>query len=88
MRRAAVSAFAGAMHCGVSSGVSLAVGPVGRQAEVTMQARRSYTAKIVSMASLYLVFIMHISLQALWSLQAALHAMGSFPPPRYYGSTI
>ena len=54
MRRAAVSAFAGAMHCGVSSGVSLAVGPVGRQAEVTMQARLSYMTGIASVPSLNL----------------------------------
>ena len=44
MRRAAVSAFAGALHCGVSGGVSLAVGPLGRQAEVTMQVRCQYRA--------------------------------------------
>jgi hypothetical protein len=39
LRRAAVAAFAGALHCGFSGGVSLAVGPLGRQAEVTMQVR-------------------------------------------------
>ena len=34
-----MAAFAGALHCGVSGGVSLAVGPMGRQAEVIMQVR-------------------------------------------------
>ena len=37
LRRAAVNAFAGELHCGVSGSVSLAVGPVGRQADATMQ---------------------------------------------------
>jgi hypothetical protein len=37
--RAAVAAFCGALHCGLAGGVSLAMGPVGRQAEVTMQVR-------------------------------------------------
>ena len=37
--RAAVNAFAGALHCGLSGSMSLAVGPVGRQADATMQVR-------------------------------------------------
>ena len=35
--RAAVSAFCGAVHCGVAGALDLAVGPIGRQAEVAMQ---------------------------------------------------
>ena len=37
--RAAVNAFAGALHCGLSGSMSLAVGPIGRQADATMQVR-------------------------------------------------
>ncbi len=37
--RAAVAAFCGTVHCGLAGGVNLAVGPLGRQAEVTMQVR-------------------------------------------------
>ncbi|EIE18388.1 DUF500-domain-containing protein [Coccomyxa subellipsoidea C-169] len=33
----AVAAFCGTLHCGLAGGVNLAVGPLGRQAEVTMQ---------------------------------------------------
>lgn len=47
MHRAAVAAFAGTLHCGLSGGVSLAVGPLGRQAEVTMQVRH-YLSRILS----------------------------------------
>ncbi|BDA51595.1 probable SH3 domain-containing YSC84-like protein 1 at C-terminar half [Coccomyxa sp. Obi] len=35
--QAAVAAFCGTVHCGLAGGVNLAVGPLGRQAEVTMQ---------------------------------------------------
>lgn len=37
--RAAVAAFCSTVHCGLAGGVNLAVGPLGRQAEVTMQVR-------------------------------------------------
>lgn len=36
-RRAAVAAFCGTLHCSLAGGVNVAMGPVGRQAEVTMQ---------------------------------------------------
>jgi lipid-binding SYLF domain-containing protein len=36
---AAVAAFCGALHCGVAGSLSLAVGPLGRQAQATMQVR-------------------------------------------------
>ena len=34
---AAVAAFCGTLHCGLAGGMNLAVEPLGRQAEVTMQ---------------------------------------------------
>ena len=42
LRRAAVNAFAGALHCGLSGSMSLAVGPIGRQADATMQVRLGF----------------------------------------------
>lgn len=44
---AAVAAFCGALHCGFAGGVSLAVGPLGRQAEVTMQVSSSSIALLL-----------------------------------------
>ena len=35
--RAAVQAFCSSMHCGVGGNVSLAVGPLGRQADANMR---------------------------------------------------
>lgn len=42
--RAAVQAFCGNIHCGVGGNVSLAVGPVGRQADANMRLGRSGAA--------------------------------------------
>ena len=42
--RAAVQAFCGSIHCGGGGNVSLAVGPVGRQADANMRLGRSGTA--------------------------------------------
>lgn len=42
--RAAVQAFCGSIHCGVGGNVSLAMGPVGRQADANMRLGRSGAA--------------------------------------------
>lgn len=42
--KAAVQAFCGSIHCGVGGNVSLAVGPVGRQADANMRLGRSGAA--------------------------------------------
>ena len=42
--RAAVQAFCGSIHCGVGGNLSLAMGPVGRQADANMRLGRSGAA--------------------------------------------
>ena len=53
-----MSAFCGAVHCGVAGALDLAVGPIGRQAEVAMQVWESLHTLCTSFAvTLGLAFI-------------------------------